>query len=186
MLSGAAAGLLALGLVSSPATFSGSRSFLGVEPFRCRPAATPWSVQVKACSTPLVGEELDVRVMAFGGPSGGLFRVWICVNNAGLEPTGAAPEWTDSLAPGGIVTHTIRMRVTGGLPIRLTAKVSPLQADLSLGLLAEAPLILYPFDRRDGSVKVQWDANTLRPLSETVPTTVTFANGDTAILYREP
>lgn len=144
---------------------------------RCHLSPVPWRVSVSARSTPLVGEELRLALVSSAGPKAGRFKTAIDVKGGGLEPVNGALGWIDDLPDGGAVSRDVVVRVTSGLPIQLTARIQPVAAG-GVGFPSEQYLTLYPFDRRDGSTRTQWDPRTLRPLGEPSPPLVTFADGD--------
>ena len=151
---------------------------------RCRFDRNPWGVAVKGRSTPLVGEELVLEVVTSTGAGPVALRTWIEFGDPGLEALDGAGEWVDELPAGGRAAHALRVRVTSGRPIRVTAKVAPSGGLFPCALPSEHYLTLYPFDLRDGTRHAEWDSATLRPLGDPAPEVVTFADGQKGVLTR--
>jgi len=151
---------------------------------QCSLCPVPWRVNLRAKSTPLVGEELHLELIGQAGPKAGRFRTAIDPKNGGLEPVAGSLSWIDDLPEGGTMTRDVTVKVVTGRPIRVTARIQRLDASGVEGFPSEQYLTLYPFNRQNGTITTEWDPQTLRPLDEPAQSTVTFSDGERGVLIK--
>lgn len=168
----------AAGTPSIPATPAHQRIAAGATPATGKQCGikSPVKVAVRALSTPLVGQDLTLRVTVANGADAGPVRTWLRLP-PGLDAA-ANPEWTDTLAHGGAAVHELTVRVNSGVPLPITAK-----AEAAGQLIAEGYTTLYPLEVTPAGVRAFWSATNLRALDDQ-PRVIQLENGDRAEIIR--
>ena len=126
--------------------------------------ATGVSLQVKALSTPKLGEELMLEVSARNMRASGSFHCSLRVPPGALQPVDDTFTSTRDLPQGQLVTWTVHTRVMLRGPIPVVAEVVPV-ADPGVAVRPmDARIVLFPMQLKDGLLSAAFSDPTTFPV----------------------